>query len=95
MRPGYLIVIALAGLAACAFAYAVGQTLGRPIVPAPTRKDFRTALACACSLLIVAVTGGVAPLPVCPLEDSPSCIWIAPVQGNGIGRTTVNGPENA
>lgn len=32
---------------------------------------------------------------VCPSEDSPSCVWITPVQGNHGGRPVivVNGPE--
>ncbi len=92
----YLPAVALLLLAACAFVYAIRQTLGDtcPKFLNPTRKDARDALAIVCALLIVTVTGGVPPLPVCPLEDSPSCIWLAPVQGNGIGRTVVNGPLN-
>ena len=30
---------------------------------------------------------------VCPTEDSPSCVWIGPAQGNGHGGIVVNGPE--
>ncbi len=30
---------------------------------------------------------------VCPTEDSPSCVWVGPVQGNGRGRVVVNGPD--
>lgn len=30
---------------------------------------------------------------VCATEDSVSCVWISPVQGNGGGRVVVNGPE--
>jgi hypothetical protein len=27
---------------------------------------------------------------VCAREDSPACVWIAPVQGNNAGQITVN-----
>ncbi len=30
---------------------------------------------------------------VCASEDSPSCIWIGPVQGNGGGGIVINGPD--
>ncbi len=30
---------------------------------------------------------------VCATEDSPSCVWIGPVQGNRHGPIIVNGPE--
>ena len=30
---------------------------------------------------------------VCAAEDSVSCVWFGPVQGNGGGRIVVNGPD--
>lgn len=30
---------------------------------------------------------------VCATEDSVSCVWFGPWQGNGRGRVVVNGPE--
>lgn len=30
---------------------------------------------------------------VCVTEDSVSCVWFGPWQGNGRGRIVVNGPE--
>lgn len=31
--------------------------------------------------------------PICSTEDSPSCIWFGPLQGNGQGPIIWNGPE--
>lgn len=31
---------------------------------------------------------------ICQHEDSTSCVWVGPVQGNGSGRVVVNGPDN-
>lgn len=82
----YVPAIVLFVLSAFAFVYAMGQTLGDdcPKMPTPTRRGVRAGLATVCVLLIVAVTGGVPPLPACPLEDSPRCIWLGSVRGNGI-----------
>ncbi len=30
---------------------------------------------------------------ICPTEDSVSCVWIGPLQGNHRGAVVVNGPE--
>lgn len=32
-------------------------------------------------------------MPLCATEDSVSCIWVGPVQGNGHGAIVINGPE--
>lgn len=48
--------------------------------------------------LVMAAVGAVTVLAaqgvrgVCASEDSVSCVWIGPVQGNGRGRVVVNGP---
>ncbi len=41
---------------------------------------------------IIAAENGL-PSLVCPSEDSPSCVWIAPLQGNGHGWIVFNGPH--
>jgi hypothetical protein len=33
-------------------------------------------------------------LPLCETEDSPSCIWFGPLQGNQTGDIVINGTDS-
>lgn len=73
----------------------VGADELRPV----TRAQWLLAVGVLFGALTVLGVGAVGALyvqgarGVCPTEDSVSCVWVGPVQGNGGGRVVVNGPE--
>ncbi len=92
--PRWRLVVMHAAEMVAAVRYRTGRRAGRLVATLRTRAPFLATL--VATLAVGAGAGSIATLAaqgargVCPREDSPACVWIAPVQGNGAGRIVVN-----
>lgn len=60
------------------------------------KNSKRAALPIAVGLLMGLGFTALFPVPpiLCPEEDSPHCVWIGPLQGNGTGAIVINIDES-